>query len=87
MVFFIETPISQVEQRKIVDDIRKIHMESEYFVPGTLLEKYHKNMNLLEMQNLYRAIPNAFDKNADSNLIQYYFEPFIDLENSISQIK
>lgn len=87
MIFFIETPISQVEQKKIIDDIRKIHMESDGFKPASLVEKYHPNMQLQEMQNLYKAVPNYFDKNADSNLIQYYFDSFIDLEKSISQIK
>jgi hypothetical protein len=46
MIFFIETPISQVDQRKITDDIRKIHMESDAFKPSTLVEKYHPNLQL-----------------------------------------
>jgi hypothetical protein len=87
MIFLIETPISQVEQRKISEDIRKIHIESDSFKPAALIEKYHPDMQLQEMQNIYKAIPNYFDKNSDSNLIQYYFDPFIDLEKSITQIK
>lgn len=39
------------------------------------------------MKNLYKTIPNYFDKNSDSNLIQYFFDPFIDLEKSITNIK
>lgn len=62
-------------------------MESNGFKPSTLVETYHPGMQLQEMQNIYKAIPNHFDKNADSNLIKYYFDSFIDLENSITQIK
>lgn len=76
-----------MEQRKISEDIRKIHIESDQFKPSTLIEKYHPNMQLQEMQDIYKAIPNYFDKNAQSNLIQYYFDPFVDLEKSITQIK
>lgn len=87
MVFLVETPISQVDSRKITKDIRKIHMESEAFDPATLLKNYHPKLPLSAMQDLFRAIPNYFDKNADCNLVQYYFDPFVELASSITNIK
>lgn len=87
MVFLVEIPISQVEQRKIAKDIRKIHMESDAFDPNTLIKNYHPSLSLQRMQELFKAVPNYFDKNADSNLVQYYFDAFIDLASSVTQIK
>jgi hypothetical protein len=87
MVFLVETPISQVEPRKITKDIRKIHMESDAFEPSTLIKNYHPSLPVTKMPDLFKAIPNYFDKNADCNLVQYYFDPFIDLASSVTQIK
>lgn len=41
MIFIVETPISQVDHKKISEDIRKIHMESDGFKASSLVEKYH----------------------------------------------
>lgn len=39
------------------------------------------------MQKIFKAIPNHFGKNSQSNLIQYFFDNFIDLEKNITTIK
>lgn len=87
MVFIVETPISQVDYKKISEDIRKIHMESNTFKASSLIEKYHQGLTVKEMEDLYRAVPNFFDKNAEANLIRYFFDAFMDLEKSVTQIK
>ena len=41
-------------------------------------------MDAAEMSAINKAIPHHFAKNAEANLVQYFFEQFVDLEKSAS---
>lgn len=51
------------------------------------MNSYHANMDATDMSAINKAIPHHFGKNAEANLVQYFFEQFITLEKSASVIK
>ena len=51
------------------------------------MDSFHNNMDAAEMSAINKAIPHHFAKNAEANLVQYFFEQFVDLEKSASEIK